>query len=667
MESVQAEQDPAVRLINLVVALRESKHGLTKQAVFAKIQGYAAGPAGDKMFDRDKTLLREMGLGLRTLPEAGFAGSERYTIDPDGYDMAPVDFTAEEGAILALAARAWRGGGLDETAQAALTKLRALGVEGGSGSVDLNLDPAGHVTGQLWQAIQTRQAVAFDYRTASTGQIKRRQVEPWRLMRRTTGWYLTGYDRSAGARRTFKLDRLAGPVTAQGPPGSFAAVRAGAIDDLPGQAGPDGLPASPSQARVFVSAEAARLLKLKGAAIRPLKQPAPHPGDAPGAGLVAEAVWQVDDLVAASRELAALAPAAKVESPTELAQMVEQLCRAAFNRHQGKPKEISRSIASPKPPRSRRVDSTSQRVGEMLALVNYLANRGQVSLDELGRHFDQSPEEIRSWLYLLWTCTGRPGLAGGDMVDFHFNEDETEVALQDAQLLDQPVRLTTTEAAVLMATLRGWLKARNLPQAEAAKSALAKLEAAFEAAGLGLDVEVPWAPPASDVLATARAAIVDGRALAIDYVDGQGRASHRQVDPLRLFADQNHWLLAAWDRTADDERYFRLDRIVKARQLKKASRSHDPGTGNQAGGFSGTGQYLADVVFDSPVRWRAEALERSGSDVELDAGALLVRLNVASEAWLSGLALALGGQVEVLTPSVLRQAVAERAGLGLDQ
>ena len=643
---MSGEDKAAIRLINLVVALRETRFGLTKQEVFTKVEGYAPGQAGNQMFERDKRLIREMGIGLRTV--TSLSEDERYRIDPDGYGMAPIDFSREEGAVLALAARAWRRGSLGTVAARAMDKLRALGVDGHSVPVDLDLDPTGLATEQLLGAINARQVVRFDYRTGSTGQVRQRRAQPWQLRSTTTGLYLLAQDLDKRAPRVFKLSRICSPVGTLGEPAAFDYPSAEALKQAAGQA----IATEPTicLAQLSATPQAARLLRLKGAEGEP-----------------DQLRWPVTDTAVATEELAALGPDVWAIEPGPLREAVRSRWQGAVKGHQGPPSRprAARHIANqPMPARPRQRETTSRRVGRMLAMLAYLAGRGQVSLQELAGHFETSEAEITEELTALWLDVGRPGLAGGDLVDLIWSEQEDAVALHDGLELDQPLNLTTSEAAMLLATLRGWQQAGDLPEEAAAGSALAKLEAAFEAAGAAMEVTLPPAPPEPAALQTIRNGIVQGQVLRFDYVDAVGRLSQRQVDPVRLFNDQDHWLLAAWDRDSDAERYFRLDRIRAAQVLDQPAAPHL--AAGHDWGFTAAEHWLVDVAFAPAARWRAEALEAL-KQTELVGGGLKVRLAVASSAWIISLALALGADLEVLAPVELRAAVLEQANAALDQ
>ena len=59
----------------------------------------------------------------------------------------------------------------------------------------------------LRQAVAARRVVAFAYNDVD------RLVDPWGLLLRSGYWYLIGHDHGRGERRTFRIDRITGPVS----------------------------------------------------------------------------------------------------------------------------------------------------------------------------------------------------------------------------------------------------------------------------------------------------------------------------------------------------------------------------------------------------------------------------------------------------------------------
>ncbi|WP_407342995.1 helix-turn-helix transcriptional regulator [Pengzhenrongella phosphoraccumulans] len=237
---------PAERLLNLVIALVNTAGRLTKDQIRSTVAGYADAPTPDafeRMFERDKDALRELGIPILTVVGTGHSDDIGYRIDQEAYALRAVELTAAELGVLSLAAAFWQDKSLRTDAQRALTKLRAVGAAPAGTDLVAGLAPrvraAGDAFGPLLDAVQARQAVRFTYRAASTGEVSERVVEPWRLLARGGGWYVVGRDRDRDAARSFRLSRLEGTVSKVGGPGSFeiptdldaAAVLAGRAAD----------------------------------------------------------------------------------------------------------------------------------------------------------------------------------------------------------------------------------------------------------------------------------------------------------------------------------------------------------------------------------------------------------------------------------------------------
>lgn len=218
---------PAERLLNLVIALVNTPGRMTKEQIRASVAGYdrTAGPdAFERMFERDKETLRDLGVPVVTVSSAAHGDDQGYRIDPDAYALPPMELSAAQLGVLGLAADFWQGQTLRTDAARALTKLRAVASGTATDAVAglaPRLHPAGPALAPLLDAAQDRRAVRFTYRAASTGEVLERHVEPWRLIASRGGWYLVGHDRDRGAPRVFRLTRITGVVRAEGPADAF--------------------------------------------------------------------------------------------------------------------------------------------------------------------------------------------------------------------------------------------------------------------------------------------------------------------------------------------------------------------------------------------------------------------------------------------------------------
>ena len=222
-----AATPPAERLLNLVIALLNTPSRMTKEQIRSSVVGYdsESTDAFERMFERDKDSLRELGIPVLTVQADGPADEIGYRIDPESYSLGDVELSPAELAVLSLASGFWRDAALSRDANRALTKLRA--VAEGSAADDLTagllprVQPAGPGLSVLLDAVLERRAVRFTYRAASTGEVTEREVEPWQVRTEGAGWYLTGLDRGRGEPRSFRLNRILSVVRAVGPAGAF--------------------------------------------------------------------------------------------------------------------------------------------------------------------------------------------------------------------------------------------------------------------------------------------------------------------------------------------------------------------------------------------------------------------------------------------------------------
>ncbi|MGX6512615.1 helix-turn-helix transcriptional regulator [Rhodococcus sp. SJ-2] len=217
------------RLVNLVIALLSTRQFLTAEKIRASVAGYAecaSDEAFSRMFERDKNELRDLGIPLETGLASRYSTVEGYRINRDAYALPEIDLSREETAAVAVAAALWESPELTSAAQGALLKLRAAGVQ-------VDADPAGTVAAiparargsepalqKLLTAVDERQAVQFEHRSAPTDPWTLRTVEPWGVVTVHGRWYLVGHDRDRDATRTFRLSRISDEVTAVGAPGA---------------------------------------------------------------------------------------------------------------------------------------------------------------------------------------------------------------------------------------------------------------------------------------------------------------------------------------------------------------------------------------------------------------------------------------------------------------
>jgi predicted DNA-binding transcriptional regulator YafY len=227
--------DRLERLLNLVIALRETRRPMTTREIHERVAGYGQQDwaAFRRMFERDKADLRDLGVPIAVVPVDRWDPTEGYRIDPRHAELPPLALEPEEVTALSLAASVT---GLDTLTRSGLRKLEidadAPGVTEAAPQVGVELPLAAPHLPSLLAAHRTRTPVTFAYRTAD-GRDTSRTVDPHGLVHRSGRWYLVGYDHDRAADRAFRLDRITGDVVHAGPPGSAgAALESVAVDDV---------------------------------------------------------------------------------------------------------------------------------------------------------------------------------------------------------------------------------------------------------------------------------------------------------------------------------------------------------------------------------------------------------------------------------------------------
>lgn len=215
------------RLLNLVIALLSTRMPLTKARIRAAVPQYQATAsieAFDRMFERDKDELRELGIPLVTdVVDPLFDDELGYRIDRREYALPALEFTPDEVTALALAGQIWAHASLAASASAALTKLAAAGVELDDHSV-VGTQPHVRTVEAAFDpvraAVMARRVIAFDYRKGD-GTTSTRRIQPWGLTQWRGRWYVTGWDLDREAERVFRLSRVDGSIRALGKAGAF--------------------------------------------------------------------------------------------------------------------------------------------------------------------------------------------------------------------------------------------------------------------------------------------------------------------------------------------------------------------------------------------------------------------------------------------------------------
>ncbi len=210
---------PAVeRLVNLTIALLEARRPMTFDELRRRTRYYPQPEhaAARRMFERDKELLRSLGVPIRTEQAYGME-EPGYRIDRREYELRDLRLEPDEVAALALAAE------LVAPSELALplAKVSARAPEPAPlapppARVPLDVAAADGVAA----AVIERRRIRFGYVTAD-GRSQERTVEPYGVVRRRRAWYVVGRDVDRDALRGFRFDRMSAPPAPLGPPGAY--------------------------------------------------------------------------------------------------------------------------------------------------------------------------------------------------------------------------------------------------------------------------------------------------------------------------------------------------------------------------------------------------------------------------------------------------------------
>ena len=232
---VREKDDPAERLLALTLVLLSSARGLTKEELYRSIRGYAMaieGGALDRMFDRDKDILRDCGINIdvdNTEPE-----NPRYVIRRETYVWPKgTSLTSAQLKLLNLASQVWALASLSGQAKHAITKLKALGTGGESAEL-IGYAPRIRTHEPSFLPISAAQAqktvVSFDYRKAGTDVIETRTLSPWQLINLEGQWIVLGWDHDRSEARHFLLKRIVSRIRTNDKDDSQAFVSPGPGD-----------------------------------------------------------------------------------------------------------------------------------------------------------------------------------------------------------------------------------------------------------------------------------------------------------------------------------------------------------------------------------------------------------------------------------------------------
>jgi predicted DNA-binding transcriptional regulator YafY len=313
--------------------------------------------------------------------------------------------------------------------------------------------------------------------------------------------------------------------------------------------------------------------------------------------------------------------------------------------------------------------TSTERLQRLLALVPYVVSRKSVGLAETAAAFGVSERELVDDLNLLWCVELR---APDPYCPIDLSYEGGEIVVSQAESIARPLRLAVDEASALLVALRMLAEVPGLEDRSALSRLIVKLEAAAgdaAAASAQVAVQVDIPDEETEGLATQiRAALSAGRRLHLRYyVPGRDEATERDVDPMRLLVVEGRSYLEGWCLRAEGVRLFRLDRVLglELLDIPSAPPAEAVGVDVDQGLFRPSPDDVHVVIeLSAAGRWVAEYYPCE-SVTDLPDGRLRVVLRTPDTGWVRRLALQLGEDGRVISPSALASGIREAATAAL--
>ena len=227
------------RLLNLLAFLLTTGRPVTAEEIRVTVAGYdqESDEAFRRMFERDKDLLRNIGIPLELRPTDAWEVEFGYVVPRDEYELPDPGLSDEERAALWLSAQVIRLGG-QPSGPEALLKLGGGPMAGAGEPLAADLGEAAASLTTIFRAVTERRVLEFEYRD------RPRRVRPYGLLHQRGHWYLAAAEN--GEVRAYRVDRGSGYV-AQGSTDAFdrpAGFRLrDSLPSVPWQAGDEDLAA----------------------------------------------------------------------------------------------------------------------------------------------------------------------------------------------------------------------------------------------------------------------------------------------------------------------------------------------------------------------------------------------------------------------------------------
>lgn len=287
--------------------------------------------------------------------------------------------------------------------------------------------------------------------------------------------------------------------------------------------------------------------------------------------------------------------------------------------------------------------TAEDRLGRLLTIVPWVAERGGATVNDVAEFFGLSPDDVVRDLFLVQCCE-IPPYGPDNTIGIALIDDD--IFVQPGVLFDRPLRLGPPEAFGLLTAGRAALEVPGADPRGVLASALAKLEVAL---GEHVPVAVDFDQP--EFLVELQTAVEARHRLDIDYyAASRDEVTSRAIDPLTLHNQDGSWYVRAFCHRAEAVRTFRVDRI-EAVSDTGVSFDADAVATEHAGTDFAPGDDAVEAIVELPATagWVLETYPVRAVSETPDGWR--VTLAVSSPIWLERLLLRVGPGARVVEPA----------------
>ena len=282
----------------------------------------------------------------------------------------------------------------------------------------------------------------------------------------------------------------------------------------------------------------------------------------------------------------------------------------------------------------------------VLAMVPWIIDNPGSTIAEIAERFGQSQAQVMKTLETL-SFVGVPPYSPDALIEVQIDEDRVTILFAD--YFSKPLQLSTGQALALLSSADALRRIEGADPDGSLNSALQKLaDATGVTPDRQLDIQLGEAP--SDRLTQLRTAAENGDELKITYFNqSKSETDVRTIAPRRVRSAGGAWYVDAYCRTAQDDRSFRIDRILEIQEVERGSTPiPDAELGPPGTLFRSHGEMPTVTLRLGPGQhWVKESIPIVRM-AEIDPQTIDVTLAVASDAFLERLLLQLGPSAKVI-------------------